>query len=135
MPNEVLIPKEWDDIQDEIQKEIIQKWKDSGILDGIYKMDDNSPMLKIMKSGMKYIINELPDITPIPKFEVGDRIKNIGANLSFKNMTGKVIYVNTSKEDYLIQFDGKIHDCPIVNFPQIPIGHGRWCNVKDLELI
>jgi hypothetical protein len=49
-------------MENKIKVEIIKKWEDSGLLDGLNKMDPNHTMLKVMESIRKQVINELPDV-------------------------------------------------------------------------
>jgi hypothetical protein len=47
------------------KEEIIKKWEESGLLDGLTEMDKDHPMLKIMELIGKREINELPDVKPM----------------------------------------------------------------------
>jgi hypothetical protein len=47
------------------KEEIIKKWEESGLLDGLTEMDKDHPMLKVMGLIGKREINELPDIKPM----------------------------------------------------------------------
>jgi len=49
------------------KKEIIKKWKKSGLLDNLTKMDKDSPMLKVIESIKEQRINEFPNIEPMNK--------------------------------------------------------------------
>ena len=47
------------------KEEIIKKWEESGLLDGLTEMDKDHPMVKVMKLIGKQGINELPDVKPM----------------------------------------------------------------------
>ena len=49
------------------KEEIIKKWEESGLLDGLTEMDKDHPMLKVIsiESIGKQVINELPDVKPM----------------------------------------------------------------------
>ena len=47
------------------KEEIIKKWEESGLLDGLTEMDKDHPMLKVIESIEKQRINELPDVKPM----------------------------------------------------------------------
>ena len=47
------------------KEEIIKKWEESGLLDGLTEMDKDHPMLKVIESIGKQGINELPDVKPM----------------------------------------------------------------------
>lgn len=47
------------------RKEIIKKWEESGLLDGLTEMDKDHPMLKVLEANGKQGINELPDVKPM----------------------------------------------------------------------
>jgi hypothetical protein len=47
------------------KEEIIKKWEESGLLDGLTEMDKDHPMLKIIESIKEQGINELPDVKPM----------------------------------------------------------------------
>jgi hypothetical protein len=49
------------------KKEIVKKWKKSGLLDNLTKMDKDSPMLKVIESIKEQRINEFPNIEPMNK--------------------------------------------------------------------
>ena len=45
-----------------MSKEIIKKWEENGLLNGLTKMDDNSPILKVFQTINEQKINELPTV-------------------------------------------------------------------------
>ena len=47
------------------KEEIIKKWEESGLLDGLTEMDKDHPMLKVIESIKEQRINELPDVKPM----------------------------------------------------------------------
>ena len=47
------------------KEEIIKKWEESGLLDGLTEMDKDHSMLKVIESTGKQRINELPDVKPM----------------------------------------------------------------------
>lgn len=47
------------------KEEIIKKWEESGILDGLTEMDKDHPMLKVIELIKEQRINELPDVKPM----------------------------------------------------------------------
>ena len=47
------------------KEEIIKKWEEIGLLDGLTEMDKDHPMLKVIGSIGKQRINELPDVKPM----------------------------------------------------------------------
>lgn len=67
------------------------------------------------------------------KFKIGDRVKYVGKMREFKDKVGTVVSLES-------------HNCCGVVFDEYsryfhslgglcPVGHGRWCNNTDLELI
>jgi len=44
------------------KEEIIKKWEEIGLLDGLTETDKDHPMLKVIVSIGKQRINELPDV-------------------------------------------------------------------------
>jgi hypothetical protein len=47
------------------KEEIIKKWEEIGLLDGLTEMDKDHPMLKVIVSIGKQRINEFPDVKPM----------------------------------------------------------------------
>lgn len=87
------------------REDIIKKWVESGlILDGLHLMDDNKPMLKVMKSVKKHIINEPNNINEL-------NMDNIGGYLHFYivdgNLKRKIIPPNL-KDAFLERFGSNL---------------------------
>jgi hypothetical protein len=52
-------------MENKLKEEIIKKWEESGLLDGLTEMDKDHPMLKVMELIGKRGVNEIPDIKPM----------------------------------------------------------------------
>lgn len=67
------------------------------------------------------------------KFKIGDRVKYVGKIPEFKGMVGTVMDVAPG-DCYGIFFDEYLWFLHSLG-GLCPVGHGRWCNNTDLELI
>ena len=68
------------------RKEIIKKWEESGLLDGLTEMDKDHPMLKVLEANGKQGINELPDVKPMMEKNKQEELDNTDKKLHISDV-------------------------------------------------
>ena len=69
------------------------------------------------------------------------RVTYNGERKELKGKTGTVMANNqvardpNNRDKYVVEFDDKIHDDVMSNYPFLKKGHGTWCDGKDLTIL